>query len=510
MATVGDTGAGGGAGATATTVSAPVNPAERAARERTPGAKLGFTLLIGLLLVIPLLTVYLLNYDRQNQSNVARTAITQGWGGQQTLAGPLLVIPYTTQTTETVEEGGKQVTRTRTITRELTLAPQTVEATTALKPERRKKSIYEAVLYQADMAGKARFTMPADLPRFGVDPGTLALDRAELRFGVSDARGLFGAPPTVSVNGARLPLQPGHGPDATSGAGFYGWVDARTLPAQPLAVDFAFVVRGNGAITYAPRAGDTTWNVKSVWPSPSFTGGFLPEKPTISDAGFESKHRIGNLALGQSLVETGDAGSTGTGGGGSPPEPMSYDSSGRSDTGTSGAATNTASVALVQPIDLYDQIERATKYGFLFIGFTFLAFLMFDIIGGVRVSAVEYLLVGVALVLFFVLLLALAEVIGFTPAYLVGSAAIIGLVTAYSAAVLKSWRRAGYIAGLLAALYAVLYILLSLEAYSLLIGSLMLFAALAGVMYVTRNLDWGAVKRSATAPDGGRVAGASA
>jgi inner membrane protein len=110
----------------------------------------------------------------------------------------------------------------------------------------------------------------------------------------------------------------------------------------------------------------------------------------------------------------------------------------------------------------------------------------------VRVSTVEYLLVGAALVLFFVLLLAFAEVVGFTFAYLIAGAGIIGLITAYSAAVLKSWRRAAYIAGLLIALYAVLYILLSLEAYSLLIGSLMLFVALAAVMYVTRHLDWGA------------------
>ncbi|HWH17326.1 MAG TPA: inner membrane CreD family protein, partial [Allosphingosinicella sp.] len=148
-------------------------------------------------------------------------------------------------------------------------------------------------------------------------------------------------------------------------------------------------------------------------------------------------------------------------------------------------------IDLVQPVDLYSQVNRAAKYGFLFIGFTFLAFLLFDVIGGVRVSAVEYLLVGAALILFFVLLLAFAEVIGFTAAYVLASAAIIGLNTAYSAAVLKSWRRALFIGGLLTALYVVLYILLSLEAFSLLIGSLMLFAALAAVMYLTRNLNWG-------------------
>ena len=120
-----------------------------------------------------------------------------------------------------------------------------------------------------------------------------------------------------------------------------------------------------------------------------------------------------------------------------------------------------------------------------------MALLMFDVVGGVRVSPVEYLLMGAALVLFFVLLLALAEVIGFTPAYLAASAAIAGLNTAYAAAVLKSWRRGIMIGGLLVGLYAVLYVLLSLEAYSLLVGSVLLFTALAGIMYATRKIDWG-------------------
>ena len=156
-----------------------------------------------------------------------------------------------------------------------------------------------------------------------------------------------------------------------------------------------------------------------------------------------------------------------------------------------------ASIGLVEPVDLYSRVDRSVKYGFLFIGFTFLAMLMFDVIGGVRVSPVEYLLMGAALILFFVLLLAFAEVIGFTPAYLLASAAIAGLNTAYSAAVLGSWRRGGFIGALLVGLYAVLYVLLSLEAFSLLIGSLLLFAALAGVMYATRRVDWGASKAAA-------------
>jgi len=453
--------------------------------ERTPGGKLLFAILIGVLLSIPLFATWLLVYDRQSQSETARASIAEGWGGPQTIAGPLLVIPYQEQATETVTEGGRQVTRATLVWRELVLSPQTAEIDTAIKPERRQRSIYEAVVYEAAVKGQAHFALPEDLARFGVTADQLAYDRAELRFGLADARGLFGQPPRVSVGGRALTLQPGKGPSSTGGSGFFTWLDAAALRDGSVAADFSYDFRGNGWLTLAPQAGDTRWTVTSPWPHPSFQGGFLPTTRQVRADGFTATYRVGNLALGQSLVTTGN------------PQ-AGQQSAYREGNITTAAGQYEARVNLIQPVNLYDQVNRAAKYGFLFIGFTFLAFLMFDVIGGVRVSAVEYLLVGAGLILFFVLLLAFAEVIGFTLAYLLASAAIVGLISAYSAAVLKSWRRAWYIGGLLVALYAVLYILLSLEAYSLLIGSVMLFTALAAVMYVTRNLDWGKPRRAAS------------
>jgi inner membrane protein len=459
--------------------------AERIRRERSPGGKLGIVILIGAMLAVPLFSIYLLNWDRQNQSETASTSIVEGWGGPQVIAGPVLVIPYEAQTTETVDEGGKQVTRTSTVWKELVLSPETSTLDTKIAPERRKRSIYEAVVYETTLTGQAKFVMPTDLERIGVPVTSLVFSRAEIRFGLSDARGLFGTPPAVRIAGKALKLEPGHGLGATNGSGFFAWHDASALPNGPMIADFDYRFRGSDSVTLAPRAGDTTWKVTSPWPSPSFQGGFLPTTRKVGADGFTATYRVGNLALGQSLVNASDDSVQ-----------AASDRKGRSSyvEASVGSSQGSASISLVQPVDVYSQVNRATKYGFLFIGFTFLAFLMFDVIGGVRVAGVEYLLVGVGLVLFFALLLAFAEVIGFTPAYIVASGAIIGQITAYSAAVLKSWKRATYIGGLLTALYAVLYILLSLEAYSLLIGSLMLFAALAGVMYVTRNLDWGGAR----------------
>jgi inner membrane protein len=459
--------------------------------ERTPGFKLGLAMLVGLVLTIPLFSVWLLVYDRQSQSQEATASITAGWGGAQALAGPVLVIPYRATATETVVENGQSVTRSRDVRRELTLAPEVIEVDSDVRPEVRKRSIYEAVVYDARATGKARFAFPPDLARTGVELSQMDLSRAELRFGISDPRGL-GANPRVNADGRALRLQPGGG--SGGGRGFFAWIDASSLNAKPLLVDFAYDFRGNAALSLAPTAGDTRWTVRSTWPSPSFGGDFLPASRSVGDKGFSATYRIGNLALGRSLVSTSESGAAGPMERVPPPSQTTTAAAPVADVGP----VQTAQISLIQPVDPYSQVNRATKYGFLFIGFTFLALLMFDVIGGVRVSPVEYLLMGAALVLFFVLLLAFAEVIGFTPAYVIASGAIAGLNTAYSAAVLGSWQRAGFIGGLLIGLYAVLYILLSLEAFSLLIGSLLLFAALAGVMYATRRIDWGARRPEGT------------
>ena len=454
--------------------------------ERTPGGKLLVAIGIAALLAIPLFITYLLVYDRQSQSDTARASIAEGWGGPQTIAGPILAIPYPEQVTENVNEGGQQVARARTVWRELTLAPETAAITTRIAPERRSRSIYEAVLFEARSSGTARFVLPADLARFGIAADQLRFDRAELRFGLRDARGLIGKPPAILVDGQPATLQPGKGLAATEGSGFFAWLDAAALRDRAVTTRFAMAFRGNGWLALAPAAGDTQWTVTSPWPHPSFQGGFLPARHRIGADGFSATWRVGNLALGSALVATGD-----------PADASTARTAGDRFTTAIPAGDYEARVDLVSPVDLYSQVNRSVKYGFLFIGFTFMAFLMFDVIGGVRVATVEYLLVGAGLVLFFVMLLAFAEVIGFLAAYVLASAAIVGLLTTYSAAVLKSWQRAGYIAALLGALYGLLYILLSLEAYSLLIGSILLFAALAGIMYLTRNLDWGGLR---TAP----------
>jgi inner membrane protein len=455
--------------------------------ERSPGMKLLIVGLVALVLALPLLMVYALVGDREMQSQTAQAAITAGWGGPQVVSGPVLVVPFSELATETTMVDGEDRTRTVERRRELFLSPLNHRATAELTPDKRGYSIYASVLYQAALAGSARFELPADLERFGVERGRLLLDQAELRFGVSDPRGLQ-TDAAVTAGGRPVALQPGKGLASSSGAGFYGFF---AWSGEPLTVQYDYGLRGSRAIALIPRGGNTEWQVKSRWPHPSFGGSFLPDSKTVSDKGFTARYGVPNLALGQALVTTGDFG---------PPVADAADgvTAPAIVTARDGATgiSQAARIGLIEPVDLYSQVDRSVKYGFLFIGFTFLAFLMFDVVGGARVATAEYLLTGAGLVLFFVLLLAFAEVIGFAWAYVIASAAIIGLLTAYSAAVLRSRRRAGFIGALLVGLYGLIYVLLSLEALSLVIGSVLLFLALAGVMYATRNVDWAQVGRS--------------
>lgn len=448
--------------------------------ERSPGARMLFAALAAMALVIPLFTVYLLVYDRQSQSKTAQASIVQGWGRPQLIDGPVLVIPYWEDSTQTITEKGRTIVKPVRTERELVIAPDTATLDTRMRPQRLKRSIYQAVVYEAENSGHARFAMPAALARLGIAVDQLALDRAELRFGFSDARGLFGPRPVVSANGRSLNPETGRS-SSNGGAGFHSLIDATALPSTPIDIDYRYALRGNASLTLVPQAGDTRWIVRSPWQNPSFTGDFLPASHPQSAKGFVATWQIGNLALGRPLVSIGDSDRPGSATSDALLT-LPYSDPDR----TAGGAR----VELITPVDLYDQINRSVKYGFLFIGFTFAALLMFDVVGGVRVSAIEYLLVGMALVLFFVMLLAFSEVVGFATAYAGAAAAIIALITAYAASVLKSWRRAQAIGLMLIGLYGVLYVLLSLEAYALVVGSLLLFVALAMVMYLTRHLDW--------------------
>lgn len=365
-------------------------------RDRSPTVKLVIAGLIGLILLLPMIMVYGLVSDRQNQAQVAQNAITAGAGGAQVISGPFIAIPVRYPVQATAQAPGQPDAVKSERRSEIYLFPEENLLTTDLQPERKRKAIYETVTFLAKSQGRARFELPQDMSPYGVTRDALVLSDAEIRFAVSDPRGLRTAA-DVKVNGQKLDMTPGMGSGSTGG--FHGRLN--WAGDAPLAVDYTYLLHGSSALSIVPQGGSTKWDVTSSWQHPGFAGAFLPDERTIDGDGFSASWSVGDLALGQGMMSS------------SVPTVMISEVSAVESGQIVDAAAKPITINLVDPVDIYSQVDRSVKYGFLFIGFTFLAFLLFDVIGGARVAAAEYMLTGAGLILFFVLLLAFAEVIGF-------------------------------------------------------------------------------------------------
>jgi inner membrane protein len=427
--------------------------------------------LLAALLTVPLLMVFLLVWDRSNTADQVKRDISQGWARDQVIRTPLLVIPYRMSVNEVVTDpDGKTRTVASVKDNALIVAPTDLRLTASLAPQTRKRALFEVVVYEADVRIDARFERP-DFSRYGLDPNVLMWDKAYIGFAVGDAKGFGGAIPTLVAGSKTLDLEPGARDLPFDAAPLTGRLDASMVrDGSALPIRLSMRLKGSSRLEVDPVARTSTIDLRSAWPHPSFTGTILPEARQVSAQGFSASWATTYLSTNQPLQWLA------------------------SETRT--AARETFGVSLIKPVDLYAQTSRAIKYGVLFIALTFLVFFLYDVTRGQSISGVSYTLVGLGLVLFFLMLLAFAEYISFTPAYGLAAAALVALITSYSKAVLGSWRRASVIGAVLTGLYAFLYVLLQLDDYALLVGAITLFAALAALMYTTRKLDWGASSKA--------------
>jgi inner membrane protein len=290
---------------------------------------------------------------------------------------------------------------------------------------------------------------------------------------VSDARGLA---ENISLRegGRSLPFQPGFGANmSVSAEGRQGLHVLLPLEeARDMEVSTLVMLRGSRELNFVPLGRRTEVSLESPWHSPSFAGAFLPAQRTIDERGFRANWVVPYLARGfEQVFETPAA-------------------------AMAAFPKSAFGVRFYQPVDFYQLVTRALKYAILFVAMAFLSFFVVEIVTQRRLHAVQYALVGAAQVLFYLLLLSLSEHVGFALAYLVAAGGTVVLTGLYAAAAFRSRARAGMLTGILAALYSLLYVILKAEDASLLIGSGMLFAALAGTMYVTRRIDWYRVAES--------------
>ena len=412
-----------------------------------------------LLLLIPMSMIKGVVHERSNIHEHARSDIKRSWGHEQLIAGPVLVVPYTE--TRINRRGQEVLTERRAY-----VLPSRLDIASHTAPEVRHRGLHKVPIYTAKMTLKGSFPKP-DVRRLNLADAVPNWDKAVIALSVSDARAIAETPSVklgdrsarFAASGTRLLGELASPIVAPAGALFDG-----RRESTEFTIDLR--IKGSDSLQLFPFADTTLVTMTSTWPNPSFVGNHLPESHDIAADGFEAEWRISGL--GRALPSQWTDRTTISG----------------------GMPSQAFGVTFYMPVSLYQATLRASKYAVLFIGLSFVAYFLFEILGDLRLHPLQYLLVGFANAVFYLLLMSFAEHIGFGPAYFVSAAASTALIGGYSAAVLRGYRHGLVMATVLSLLYAFLYMTLKAESYALLAGAVGLWVALAAVMWATRRIDW--------------------
>ena len=422
-----------------------------------------------LLLLVPLMLVSNLISERESYRNEVENTLRQSTSGPQQLVGPLIAIPVT-EVYYKQEEAKKVEYKKRYMH---FILPETLQVVGNQHVQTRNIGIYDGQIWNTDLNIKAQFTTEKLAELQGE---TMTLGKPFIVVGVGDARGI-GAVSISKINGETLSIEPG--------AGVYGALSGIHIPltdnalaAKTVSLEMSLNLAGTGSFAVVPVGRNSEMTLNSNWPHPSFMGNYLPVKHEISASGFQANWKsswfANNLAGWFNDNEV--------------PE---------------WSAIPAFSVTVATPADQYQLTDRAIKYAILLIALTFMAFFVFETLTGLRLHPMQYLLVGLALVLFYLVLLALSEHVGFTPAWIIASLVGALMNGVYLQAVLKSWKRSGLFVLALLGLDVVMWFLLRSEESALLLGSAVLALALFAVMYLTRHFDWYSLSQpKRTAPSG--------
>lgn len=430
--------------------------------------KMGALFFLVLVILIPINMVDGLIDERQGRQQQAMSWISGIWGREQIFFGPVLIIPYQ-RTIETTDKDGNP--EFLTIDGRAYYLPETLAATTEVEPEIRRRGIFESVVYRADTRFSGRFGPPdVSLPESGSIE--ILWEKAVVAMGVSDLRGAKGQL-SLQFGEAELPFTPGStskligsGVHAPVGQLFTsGWPEGEEIPFS-----FSVDVAGSEYLAFAPVAKATTVDISSSWPHPSFRGAWLPNDYTTGEDGFNAHWQVSYFGRDypQHWIEN---------------EISSLNLA-------SSIEHSRFGVSLISPVGFYHKSERTVKYAMLFVLLIFATIFILEVAVPVRVHLFHYALVGFAMAIFYLLLLALSEIIGFAGAYLLAALTASGMISLYLGKIMRSLPRGAMVAAILSLVYGFLYVVLQLEDFALITGALCIVVALAAVMYATRNIDW--------------------
>jgi inner membrane protein len=448
---------------------------------RSFGLKLILVCFLALLMAVPAGFVWMLFFQRSQDANIAIAEVAALRGGQQDLMGPAIVVPFERDIVVNVNSpNGLQTSQAlQTIQGRMVLYPETGTADAQLTTEMRKRGLHDVPTYLADVSFSADFD-PSRITAEAPGGARLKWSEARMMMSMGDLRGAKEA--TLTVAGASLDLSPvEQQPAANSHApltyrplmsALLGWTGQPA--AGGLQASATLRISGAQRITIAPFARDTTINLRGDWGSPKFDGNVLPDTREVTDDGFTASWRIPFLARGAPGVGAD----------------LSFDT----------VIAPAPGATLLDPGNPYQSVERALKYAPLFVGLVFLTYFLFETTSKMRAHPAQYVLVGLAQTVFYMLLLSISEVAGFNMGFLIAAVATVLTLSLYAGSVFASRMAMAKALVAFSAIYALIYVLMRQEDYGLLVGSAASFLAIAGTMWMTRNLDWYGAGRTQPAP----------
>jgi inner membrane protein len=388
----------------------------------------------------------------------ATNEISSKWGGEQRIVGPILTVPYYTF------DLSKDQKRENVVRRLAYFLPDELMVNGEMIPEVRYRGIFQVAVYSTNLKLEGFFKAPT----IDVSESNMEIDwkGAFITLGISDLLGINKSM-DFKWNNNQMVCEPG---SSISGIVKSGVSVSKVMLIPPTNENFTFSVdlslNGSRSLNFAPVGKETQVKLSSTWSNPSFEGAFLPASREISEDGFDATWKV--LELNRNYPQRWFN------------RDVNLDDS-------------AFGVSLILPVETYQITERSMKYAILFFALTFIVFFFVEILKKLRVHPIQYILVGFGLTLFYLLLLSLSEHLGFGLAYIIASVGIIVMITSYSSSVFRNRKLTAMMGGFLAILYGFLYVLLQLQDFTLLMGSLGLFIILSLVMYLSRKVDWYAI-----------------
>ena len=427
-----------------------------------------------LALMIPSLMVMELVRERANRKFEVTNEVSSKWGQMQTLAGPYISIPYY----EEIKKAGSDAEWKEG---SLNYFPNTLDVNGVLTPSQKKRSIYKVMLYESELVLKGHFDQP-DLDALQLSPENIAWEKATLHLGITDLIGI-GEEVNIKIGDTTLAMSTAVPLAIQFPSGLMTRISSPELIREGFDFEIHLSLKGSQGIYVTPVANQTTVELRSSWPSPKFEGQFLPDTSVISKDGFTARWSVLDINRQLSQQWTQDA-----------PQHLSMIPPARHmdryTAETTHGIRSVLGVELLDTVDHYTKNERTVKYAFLLITLTFVIYFFCEVLKKERVHPLQYGLIGAALVIFFILLLSLSEHIGFDVSYFISSMATVLLITWYSRNIFADKKNADLAGGLLLLQFGFIYIILQLEDFALLAGSIALFLIIALIMYLTRKVKW--------------------